>query len=259
MAITVVTANEASNEGGVNGAALTLSGTLTLSAASGNDRLVLMMWGATQNSGNTDLIPFTTRPQFNSTAATNDADIAGNAIHDSSTSQRSNSYFAYWDDGDLPASTGSYAWTMTLTGEGGVRMSGGAYIVEMTGVDQTTPIADWGSSTNFGTNTQSSDTLLTSAGNVQWSFITGGMNAAANDTVTTSDSERVDSVIASGGNRTNYACGYATDGTITQAKSTDHIDDLCIMIGINEAGAAVNILNFERGVMGGVGRGIFRT
>jgi hypothetical protein len=235
LAITVVTANEGSNENsGNNPASLVLSVTHTLANASGSDRLVIMAFTATEVNNGTAPIGIDSGPTYNSAAPTNNTTNVG----DDSGAHNGMIQIAWWDDAALPPSASDYTATVTITATSG-RIAGGLYVVEMTGVDQTTPIASNGTNTAFGTGTQSSATLLSAAGNVQWSIISGGMNAGAGDVTTTSDNEQIDSVVASGGNRMNWAVGYASDGTITQAKSADHTSDQVAMIGINEAAASI--------------------
>ena len=232
MAITVVTANEASHENSANNpATLQCTTSHTLSQAAGNDRLVIMLYTFTEvNNGTAPIALESGSPSYNAAAPTGSITSAG----DDSGAHNGVVGISWWDDGDLPATATSSTAQVTATGTSG-RMCGGMYVVEMTGVDQTTPKASEGTSTAFGTGTQSSATLLSAAGDVQWSIISGGVNAGGADTTTTSDNEQIDSVVASGGNRMSWAVGYAEDGTITQAKSADHTSDQCAMVGITAA------------------------
>jgi hypothetical protein len=235
MAISVITANEVTSENSANNpATLQCTSSHTLSQPAGNDRLVLMLYTFTEvNNGTAPIALESGSPSYNAVAPTGSITSVG----DDSGAHNAVVGICWWDDGDLPATATSSTAQVTATGTSG-RMIGGMYVVEMTGVDQTTPKASEGTNTAFGTANQSSDTLLSDAGDVQWTICSGGADALGIDVVSNSDNERYDNVYTSGGNRMVWAVGYATDGTIVQNKSNPHEAEQIAMIGINAAGAA---------------------
>lgn len=195
---------------GNNPGDLTLSFDISLSTASGTNRCLFILWGAgdsnTTGSPHSYLSTPSVQSGNNYTAnvmAIENEDGASDAVSMGAI---------YWDDADLPASSGAITVDVPIDAIGTGRMIAWGVAYECRNVDQTTPVAETDSAPGLGTTQIDSDLILTDEGNQVFGGACGGNDAAASNQFNTAvGTEDDDAVTASGGDRMLHgACHGAT-------------------------------------------------
>ena len=204
MTIVLETANAASNEtAGTNFTDTVESFSHSLQNASGNDRVVILCVSAASGQvGNLTIASVT----YAGSAPTKVI-----ATVNTGGAVREVYYYAYWDDSDLPGTSGSKTVGFTI-GNNGANPADKYYVLEQTGVNQTTPDAELATNTMFGTAGQ---TYTPTLGDAIVAMITAASGSTGTDpTAAWSGTEIYDG--ASTGNAScGLSVGYSTDGSIT--------------------------------------------
>jgi hypothetical protein len=252
MAITAETGTDVNNDfTPSSGSDFSVSLSIAIQNASGNDRLLVFAFWGYNNNANEDMSA-TAGPSFNGkgpdgsytvfdSGAGTDGDFCG---------------VYYWLDANI-GGTGTRAVTLTV-GNTGDRPCGAGHVIEFTGVDQTTPIASSSSNSGFDTTTQSK---TAAAGNYLYGVLGGG-----NDCSTSGSSGGTGSFLFSwnfpsnGPGRAGGRFAGSTDTLDLTHTDSAVASENWICIELKEAVAAgTDLLDFERGVMRGLGRGISRA
>lgn len=204
MAHSLETANAASGESGSSNPTLTPSH--SLQNASGSDRIVVLFVASMSGQVGDLTVSSVT---YNSTAP--DYTVT---LNQSGGGAREVWYAAIWEDASLPSTSGSYTCSFTM-GNHGANPSTQYYIIEASGVDQTTvPAETHVTNTGFGTTGQ---TYTPSAGDFILAMISNSSGTNGTDQTASwgSDTELADIPASSTTYQGNLSVGYATDGSIT--------------------------------------------
>ena len=221
----------------------TISGSFSLTNASGNNRLVVIFisFADSQVTGS-NLINACT---FNSVGAT--AQVTSNP----GGTSRVVCSIQTLNDAALPASAGSY--TVNVGSSDATTDIMAVTVIEYSGVDQTTPVnSNKPTSTAFGTT---ASLTPSTAGDLQLGCLAS--HNALTFTVSTSDTQRGNSVTFNGGISYGSHCvAETTDGTINFSQSLDTATEAAVAISLNAAAAAGVTFSALESIDRGMNRGM---
>lgn len=204
------------------------AGNHALQNGSGNNRVVaLFVFSGSGQVGNIGISSIT----YNSVAP-----YASTTLNHSGSVARNVMYVALWRDADLPASSGSYAVAFTLSNQGASPWTYW-YVIELTGVDQTTiPAEAMATNDNFGVTTQS---YTRAAGDLSMAIIAGANSTNSTDPTFswgTGDNELNETADSSNIGKA-AAVAYTTDSTLAGTSDTDMNTDLWVAFSLSDVAA----------------------